>query len=159
MQLYIKQKAFSWRCRFAVKDAAGNDRWCAEGKAFSWTHELRVYDARGEQAARIYRKNWTFFSQQYFIEAGGQQYLLVKEFSFGRPRFRLEGLPWRMEGNFWAHDYTLSEGERTVMRISKHWFTWGDSYELDIPNPRDELLCLCITLAVDCMVEDASNSN
>ena len=26
----------------------------------------------------------------------------------------------------------------------------GDSYELDIADPRNELLCLCVALAVDC---------
>lgn len=158
MKLYIKQKALSFTCRFAVKGAQGEDRWFAEGDFLSFTHKVRVYDAQGREAAQVYRKNWTFFSQQYYIEAGGQTYLLVKEFTFGRPRFHLEGLPWDMQGDFWAHDYTLREHGRPVMNITKEWFTWGDSYALDIADPRHELLCLCITLAVDAMVEDA-NSN
>ena len=36
------------------------------------------------------------------------------------------------------------------MRLSKKWFSWGDSYELDIADQRNELLCLCVALAVDC---------
>jgi uncharacterized protein YxjI len=46
------------------------------------------------------------------------------------------------------------------MRLSKKWFTWGDSYELDIVNPQDELLCLCVTLSVDYALasQQASNS-
>jgi uncharacterized protein YxjI len=48
------------------------------------------------------------------------------------------------------------------MSLSKKWFTWGDSYELDIADPRDEVLCLCITLSVDCVLaaqNDASNNH
>ena len=62
MKLYIKQKVFSWRDRFLVKDESGNDRFAAEGE----------------------------------------------------------------------------------------FFTWGDSYELDIADAQNELLCLCVALAVDC---------
>ena len=159
MQLYIKQKVFSWRDRFAVKDAAGYDRWFAQGEIFSWGRKLHVYDAHGREVAFLRQKLWTFFHQKYFIELGGQTYALVKEFTFGRPRFYLEGLPWRMEGNFWAHEYDLFDGRGVIMHISKHWFTWGDSYLLDIPDPRNELLCLCVALAVDCMQADAAQSS
>lgn len=41
------------------------------------------------------------------------------------------------------------------MRLTKAWFIWGDSYELEIFNPENELLCLCVALAVDCaMAQD-----
>ena len=155
MKLYIKQKLFSWRDRFAVKDEAGSDRWFAQGELFSWGRKLHVYDAGGGEAALIQRKLWSFLPK-YTIEAGGGSYLLVKEFTFLKQRLYLEGLPWRMEGDFWAHEYALLEGERTVMRMAKHWFTWGDSYELDIPRREEELLCLCVALAVDCMQADAA---
>jgi len=159
MQLHIKQKAFSWRDRFAVKDAAGNDRWYAQGELFSWGRKLHVYDAFGNEAAFLRQKMWTFLEQKYVIELAGQSMdpplALVKEFGLRR-RYRLDGLPWRMDGDFWAHEYTLHAGGGEIMRISKEWFTWGDSYRLDIADPRHELLCLCVALAVDCMNADAA---
>ena len=155
MKLYIKQKAFSWRDRFAVKDEAGQDRWFAQGELFSWGRKLHVYDALGNEAAFIHRKLLSFLPR-YYIEVGGHCYTLVKEFALFRQRLHLEGLPWRMEGNYWAHEYTLHDGQSTIMRLSKHWFTWGDSYELEIPRREHELLCLCVALAVDCMQADAA---
>ena len=65
----------------------------------------------------------------------------------------------RMEGDYFAHEYCLYEGARQMMLLSKQWFTWGDSYELSISQPQDELLCLCVTLAMDCAMEQQSNSN
>ena len=156
MELYIKQKAFSWRDRFAVKDAAGNDRWYAEGEIFTWGRKLHVYDAAGNEVAFLHQKLWTFLESRYFIELGGQTYTLVKEFALFKNRFHLEGLPWTMKGDFWAHEYSLMQGDSELMTLSKEWFTWGDSYCLRIADPATELLCLCIALAVDCMNADAA---
>ena len=160
MKLYIKQKAFSWRDRFAIKDVNGNDRFFAQGELFSWGRKLHVYDARGNEVAFLRQKLMTFLEQKYFIELAGlpmdPPLALVKEFRLKRRCYRLEGLPWRMEGDFWAHEYTLFAENGAMMRISKHWFTWDDSYQLDIADPRQELLCLCVALAVDCMNADAA---
>ncbi|MDR3314577.1 MAG: LURP-one-related family protein [Oscillospiraceae bacterium] len=159
MNLYIKQKALSWRCRFGVMDSAGNNRWFAEGEVFSFTHKLHVYDAQGNEVALIYRKNWTLFERQYHIElGGGQHFMLVKELTFFKSKFRLEGLPWRMDGDFFSHDYSLYDQQREIMHITKQWLTWGDTYSIEIPDPSNELLCLCIVLAVDSMVEDAASN-
>ncbi|MDR0532272.1 MAG: hypothetical protein LBG83_09470 [Oscillospiraceae bacterium] len=155
MKLYIKQKVFSWRDQFAVRDADGAERWFAQGELFSWGRKLHVCDTEGREAAFIHRKNWSFLPK-YYIEIDGNTYLLASELSFLKRRLHLEGLPWRMEGNFSAHEYELFNGNETIMRMSKHWFTWGDSYELDIPRLENELLCLCVALAVDCMQADSA---
>jgi uncharacterized protein YxjI len=157
MRLYIKQKVFSWRDRFAVWDEQEQERWFAQGELFSWGRKLHICDAGGSEAAFIRQKLMSFLPR-YFIKIGGNVYTLAKEFTFFRPRYRLEGSPWTMSGNFLAHEYEVTDGTEYVMRMSKHWFTWGDSYELDIPHPEDELLALCVALAVDCMNADANNA-
>ena len=30
--------------------------------------------------------------------------------------------------------------------------TWGDSYELDISHPQDEILALAVVLTIDCVM-------
>jgi uncharacterized protein YxjI len=147
----MRQKVFSWRDRFAIADENGNPRYAAQGEILSLGKRLRVYDGRGAEAAFIRQKVLSWLPR-YFVEIGGQTVcVIVKELSFFRPKYRIEGLPWRLEGNFWAHDYWMSDtAGQTVMRLSKKWFSWGDSYELDISEPQHELMCLCIALAVDC---------
>ena len=157
MKLYIKQKVFSWRDKFAVWDEQEQERWFAQGELFSWGRKLHICDTGGREAAFIRQKLMSFLPR-YFIEIGGNVYTLVKEFTLFRPRYRLEGMPWTMSGEFLAHEYEVTDGAECVMRMSKHWFTWGDSYELDIPRPENELLALCVALAVDCMNADASNA-
>jgi uncharacterized protein YxjI len=158
MKLYIKQKVFTWRDRFNIKDEEGLDRYSVAGEIFTWGRKLHVYDAAGNEVAFIRAKVLTFLEQKYFIELGGQTFTLIKEFTFFKPKFRLEGVPWRMEGQFLEHEYSLFSDSQTVMSISQKWFTWGDSYELDIAEPQNELLCLCIVLAVDGMKQDSASA-
>jgi len=155
MKLYIKQKVFSWRDKFSVKDEFGNDSYFAQGEIFSWGRKLHVFDSVGREVAFI-RHKMLSWRPRYIIEVAGQSYTLVKEFTVFKQRFHVEGLPWRMDGDFWAHEYSMYDENMPVMRMSKHWFTWGDSYELDVSDPQNALICLCVALAIDCMQADAA---
>jgi len=165
MILYLKQQVFSWRDRFYVKDEAGIDCYYVEGEIFSWGKKLHIYDISGREVAFIRQKVMSWLPK-YFVEIQGRVVCeIVKEFTFFKPSYRLDGTPaspWaalRVDGDFWAHEYSLYDGQRQIMHLSKKWFTWGDSYELDIAQVQDELLCLCVALAVDCALEQQSNNN
>jgi uncharacterized protein YxjI len=153
----MKQKVFSWKDKFFVKDEGETDRYYVEGEVFTLGKKLHVYDAEQREVAFIRQKVWSFLPR-YYIEIGGETIEIVKEFTLLKPRFRFEGLPWTMQGDFWAHEYTMLDGERVVMQLSKKWLTWGDTYELDIADGGDELLCLCVALTVDCVLADQSAS-
>lgn len=149
MKLYMKQKVFSWKDKFTVVDEQEMPRFYVEGEFLSWGKKLHVYDTQHNEAAFIREKVMSWLPR-YIVEVQGQEVCqIVKKFTFLKPRYELEGLPWHVEGDWWAHEYTLFEGAREVMRLSKHWFTWGDSYMLDIDRPEDALLCLCVVLAID----------
>ena len=156
MKLYIRQKVFSWRDKFAVKDEYQNDRWFAQGEIFTLGRKLHVYDAGGSEVAFIRQKLMTFLPR-YYIEVGGVVYEFVKEFTLLRPKYTIRNLDWVIDGNFWEHEYSVSNSRGDVMRISKAWLSWGDFYELDIAEGQDELLCLCVALAIDCITADASS--
>ncbi|MCL1820688.1 MAG: LURP-one-related family protein [Oscillospiraceae bacterium] len=150
MKLYVKQKVFSWRDRFFVKDENGSDRYAVEGEILSLGKKLHVYDMNGTEVAFIRQKVMSWLPR-FFVEVNGRVVCtIVKELTLFKQRYRLEGLPWHLDGDFWAHEYSLVENNRQIMRLSKKWFSWGDSYELDIADPQNELMCLCVALAVDC---------
>jgi len=150
MKLYIKQKVFSWNDKFTVKDEAGNDRYYVEGEILSLGKKLHVYDAGRREVAFI-RQKLISFMPRFHIEVGGRTLEIVQEWGF-RPRFRFEGLPWRLSGDFMAYNYELSDGSQCVMRLEKRWLSWGDTYEMDIAGQADETLCLCVALVVDCVL-------
>ena len=54
MNLYIKQRFFSWGDKFAIYDANGNEKYYVEGEIFTWGKKLHVYDMFGRPYACRY---------------------------------------------------------------------------------------------------------
>ena len=156
MQLFMREKVFSWRDRFNVWDEAGNDRYYVEGELFSWGKRLHVRDARGNEAAFIQQKVFSFLPR-FFVYVDGQQVAeIVKRFTFFHPRYEIEGLGWEIAGDFFEHDYEINCDGRPIASIHKQWFTWGDCYCLDIASAQDALPALAVVLAIDCVNEQAA---
>ena len=156
MKLYIKEKVFSWGDKFTVKDAYGEDKYIVEGEVFTFGKKLHVYDRSGREVAFIKQEVWSFLPR-YYVFCGDRQIAEIKkEFTFLFPRYTIEGLGWEIDGSFMAHDYQITKRGRKIVTISKEWMTWGDSYELDIADPADELVALAVVIAIDCVTETAS---
>lgn len=159
MKLYIKEKVFSWSDRFTVRDASGADRYSVEGELFSWGKKLHVYDMTGAEVAFIKQEVWSWMPK-FCVFTGGQQVAEIKkEFSLFFTKYCIDGLGWEIEGSFWEHEYAIRKNNRTIVSISREWMTWGDSYELDIADPRDEIVALAVVLTIDCVREAQQNSS
>ncbi len=153
MKLYIKQKMFSWKDKFFVKDEYGQDKYYVEGELFSWGRKLHVYDMNQREVAFIAQKVMTFLPE-YHVSQDGREVAVVKQkFTWFRPKYEIQGPNWTVEGSFWQHEYTVSDqGGSIQVSISKELMSWGDSYELDIAEDKNELLALAVVLAIDCAV-------
>ena len=57
-----------------------------------------------------------------------------------------------------AHDYEITRNGDPIVSISKEWMTWGDSYELNISNPQDEIVALAMVLTIDCVMDAQSSA-
>ena len=157
MKLYIKEKVFSWGDKFTVKDEYGCDRYIVEGEVFSWGKKLHVYDIHGREAAFIKQELFTWLPR-YTVYSGGREIAQVKkEFTFLFPKYTIGGLGWEIDGSFWEHDYQITQNGSPIVSIRKEWMTWGDSYELDIRNPEDEIVALAVVLTIDCVRESQSS--
>ena len=156
MKLYIKEKVFSWGGKFTVKDAYGEDKYIVEGEVFSWGKKLHVYDRLGREVAFIKQEVWSLLPRFYVFCDDRQVAEIKKEFTFLFPRYTIEGLGWEIDGSFMAHDYQITKNGRNIVSIRKEWMTWGDSYELDISDPADEILALAVVIIIDCVTESSS---
>ncbi len=152
MKLYIKQKVFSFKDRFFVKDMYGNDRYAVEGELFSWGKKLHVYDMSGNEIAFIQQKVFSFLPR-FFVFVGGEQIAeIVKRWTFLTPKYEIEGLSWDIRGDFFAHNYQITKNGFPIVTIRKEWMTWGDTYEIDIEDPADEIVALAVVLTIDCVM-------
>lgn len=157
MNLYIKERIFTWGDKFDVCDRNGQMKYYVEGEIFTWGKKLHVYDQYNREVAFIKQDLFTFLPCYSLFVNGNQIARIRKEFSFLYPRYRVEGLGWQVEGSFWEHNYTVSQNGRPVVSIEKEWLTWGDTYHLSITDNVDEIVALAVVLTIDCMVEQRNN--
>ena len=148
MKLLFKQRAFTWFDSYDIFDEAGDTVYTVQGR-LAWGHRLEISDAAGNYLGQVRQEVLTFrprFSLFIGENCVGQ---LRKEFALFKPVFTLDCNGWEIEGNFWEWDYRVTEGSRIVMTVSKELFHWTDTYQMDIADSRDALLCLMIVLAID----------
>ena len=159
MKLYIKEKVFSWGDKFTVKDEYGNDKYWVQGEVFSWGKKLHVYDSVDREVAFIKQEIWSILPRFYVFCGDEKIAEIKKEFTFLFPKYSIQGLGWEIEGKLMAHDYEIIKNGKSIVTISKEWMTWGDSYELNIANPEDEIVALAVVLTIDCVMEASSSAS
>ena len=158
MKLYIREKVFSWSDQFTVKDACGSDKYIVKGELFSWGKKLHVYNMAGREVAFVKQELWSFLPKFSVFCHGSQVAQIRKEFTFLFPKYTIDGLGWEIDGSFLSHEYEITRNAQRIVTISKEWMTWGDSYELNIADPADELVALAVVLTIDCVMEAGSGS-
>ena len=84
---------------------------------------------------------------------------MVKEFTFFKQKYSVHGLGWQVQGDFWAHEYEITQNDQIIVSISKEWMTWGDSYEIRMADDVDEIMALSVVLVIDACMASQNNSN
>jgi len=149
MKLLFRQRFFSWFDSYDIYDEAGDTVYVVKGE-LAWGHLLRIYDARGHEVGHIKEKvlSWLPRFEMYV----GNCYIgcIDKEFTFIRPKFRMDYRGWRVDGDWFGWDYTiLDSAGHGIASVSKEVWNWTDTYVMDIRDPQDGLYVLMLTLAID----------
>lgn len=159
MNLYIKQKVFTWGDKFSIYDEYGTEKYYVEGEVFTWGKKLHLYDMLGQEQAFIQQEVFTFLPKYHISRRGEEVAEVVKEFTFFKPEYTVSGPDWRVLGDFWDHEYEIEGAVGTVAAVSKEWMTWGDSYEIRFGDQVDEVLALAVVLVIDaCIAAQRNNS-
>lgn len=149
MKLLFKQRFFSWFDSYDIYDEAGRTVFTVKGQP-ALRHHLHILDARGVHVGTVRQRMFSFLPRfELFV---GDKCIgeIVKELTFFRPVFCLEGLGWRMEGDFFEWDYRIFDTSgRTKASVSKQLWNWTDTYTIDVLNPADVLPALMAVLAID----------
>ena len=53
------------------------------------------------------------------------------------------------EGSFLDHEYTFTRSGTVVATVSKRWFSWADTYGVEITEGEDDVLILASTVVID----------
>ena len=161
MRYVMKQKLFAFGEDFYIRDEAGQDVFFVDGKAFSIGDKLSFQDLDGNELAFIKQKLISF-APTYEVYSGGQLVAVVKKelFTFFKSRFTVD-VPGpddlEAEGDFLAHEYAFTRHGRAVARVSKKWFSWTDTYGVDVADGEDDVLILAATVVIDMVCHQQRN--
>jgi len=160
MRYIMKQKLFCFGDDFAIKDEAGRDAFFVDGKALSIGNKLSFQDMEGKELAFI-RQKLLSWGPTYEITRGNELLAVVKKelFTLFRCKFTVDVPgPDDLEaaGSFTDMEYTFTRGGREVAEVSKRWFSFSDTYGVDIADGEDEVLILASTVVID-MICHADN--
>ena len=153
MRYVMKQKLFSWGDDFHIKDENENDVFFVDGKAFSIGDKLSFQDMSGKELAFIKQKLLAW-GPTYEIYRDGQLYATVQKelFTFFRDKFTVD-VPGpddlQVEGDFLDFEYNFTRHGQSVAGVSKKWFSWTDTYGVDINEGEDDIIILVSTVVID----------
>ena len=149
MKLYIKQKVFTIKDKFTVKDEAGNDKYFVEGKLLSLGKKFYIYNMEKEEVAYIEQKLMNLMPK-FFVYVKGEKIAEIHK----KPKYEIVGKNWVTNGDLWAHEYNITDMDsgNQIASIHKEWMTWGDSYMLDIEDEKHEISIMALILAIDAVM-------
>ncbi|WP_332650433.1 LURP-one-related/scramblase family protein [Lysinibacillus sp. 54212] len=153
-QLYIKQKVFSLSGKFTVKDEKEQDVYFVAGSFMQIPKTFSIMNAARDEVGLITKKVFSFLPK-FFVEVNGQEVLTIKkEFSFLKARYSIDAAGIEVHGNWWDMNFQVLQHGEVVGSVSKEWFTWGDSYEVQVLNEEMESIIIAIVVAIDCVKAD-----
>lgn len=158
MRYVMKQKWLSLGNDFYIQDEAGNDVFFVDGRVFSIGDKLSLQDTHGNELAFISQRLLAW-GPTYEVYYGGQLYATVKKklFTFLKCKFEVD-IPGPddldAEGDFLDHEYTFSRHGQVVAAVSKRWFSWTDTYGIDVCKGEDDVLILASAVVIDLVCHD-----
>ena len=153
MRYLMKQRLFCWGDDFAIKDEAGRDAFFVDGRAFSLGDKLSFQDLQGNELAFI-RQRLLAWGPTYEITRQGALAAVVKKhlFTLFRCKFTVD-VPGpddlEAQGSFLDMEYQFTRHGRLAAEVSKRWFSWNDTYGVDIQAGEDDVLILASTVVID----------
>lgn len=153
-QLYMKQKVFSLSGKYTVKDQQENDRYYVEGSFMQVPKTFSILNTSREVVALIEKKVFSFLPK-FLVEVNGQEMLTIKkEFSFLKARYTIDAAGIEVNGNWWDMDFQVLQNGEIIAEVGKEWFTWGDSYKVQILDDDMETMIIALVVAIDCVKAD-----
>ncbi len=153
MRYVLKQKWLSWGEDFRIQNDAGEEVFFVDGKPFSIGDKLSFQDMTGRELAFI-RQKVLAWGPTYEIHRASELAAVVKKhlFTLFRCKFSVD-VPGpddlEAQGSFLDYEYTFTRAAREVAWVSKRWFSWTDTYGVEIAEGEDTVLILASTVVID----------
>lgn len=158
MRFVLKQKFWSLGEDFVIKDDQENDRYVVDGAVFSFGDKLSIRDMAGNEVAFISQRLLSWGPSYEIHRPGhGTTEVSKEHFTFFYCKFAVDGPgdeDYEASGDFLDHEYGFKRGGDTVATVTKRWFTFTDSYGIEIADSEDPVLLLATAVVIDLVCHD-----
>lgn len=161
MKLYIKQKVFSIGDSYNILDENGNAVFFVKSELFTLAAKLHLNDAAGNELYYIKKKITLFLSKYEIYQGNSLCAVISQKMTFMKSRMMVDSNmgSYEIEGDFLSMNYIIKKNGMLFGSLSKKFLSWGDSYELDIPNQTDAAFVCAMVIAIDnCLHNENNNS-
>jgi len=158
MRYLMRQRLFALTDSFTITSADGDEVYRVRAKMLSLGKQLSFNDMEGNEVAFI-RQKLIAFRPTYEIYRGDVLVATVskKLFSLLRHRFVVD-VPGpndlEASGDFLDHEYTFERVGRAVARVSKKWFSFTDTYGVEMADGEDDVLILASAVVIDMVAHE-----
>ncbi|NOK58994.1 MAG: DUF567 domain-containing protein [Chloroflexi bacterium AL-N10] len=163
MRYVMHEKLLAFGDDYVIKDERGEATFFVDGRAFSIGDKLAFKDMSGQELAFIKQKILSF-GPTYEIYREGNLVAVVKKalFTLFRARFSVD-VPGpddlEAQGAFFDHEYAFSRHGKTVAQVSKRWFSFRDTYGIEIADGEDDVLILASAVVIDQVIHEESRQD
>ncbi len=158
--LYCSSPVLSLNHAIEVTDDKGQVHYRAESDFISLHDYTRINDAFGNRIAEVERKSLSFHEIHYVHMADGTEFTLSNElFHLVKDITNVEGLGWRLQGNFLEMNFQILDQQANVLAvIGQKLFSIHDKYSVDIYDPQQEQKIIAILITLQHLIRDRENS-
>ena len=152
MNLYIKQRVFSFGDTYHVCDYNQNPVYQVRGEVFTFGSKLHICDMTGQELLYIEQELFHMMPRYNLYCRGTLVASIRKNFKlFGHSLSVESGYgSFTIDGEVFGMDFTIFCNGQPVAHISKQWLSWGDTYCLQIADTWPDPAFLCaLLIAVD----------
>ena len=159
MRYLIKQKIFSIGDKFSIKDESETDVFLVKRQLLSIGKKLRIYDIQENEFCYIEQKLFKFLPEYTIFVQGNLLATVKRKFTLLKKDFNIisPDSHYVVNGNVWGHEFSILKDDLEVAQISKAYFSFADTYSLDIDDDVDQITILSLAIVIDMVLHDGKN--
>jgi uncharacterized protein YxjI len=158
--LFTSTKVITLRHEITITDDNENVVYVARTQFPTIKDKTDIWDSNEQLVAHLEKQIFSFHERRFVTMADGTEFQLSNElFHIIKDVTNIEGLGWRLKGNFVGLNFELYDANDEILAvISQKMISLHDKYCIDIYKSEHEKTIVTILIALQHMMADRRNS-
>lgn len=152
MTYVLRHRLLSLGRSYTIQDDSGHPRFQVESEILSFGHRHTFLDLNGNALAVIEKRLLAFRPTFRIFRPGGEVDEVTRRLSFFGERFVIDVAgddDYEVRGDIFNHEYVVTRAGQEVAVVSKQWFSFSDTYGVQVATGEDDVLLLAAAVVID----------